>query len=94
MTLALSLPANPAKSLILAATYAVVFFSIIVQRSTLGFVARRTVATQRSRRLNNEPPGSTERVLAARCSVLARLRDEGRARPQSAPRRTSSLGAL
>ena len=35
--------ADPAKPTILAATYAVVLFSIIVQGSTLGFVAKRTV---------------------------------------------------
>jgi CPA1 family monovalent cation:H+ antiporter len=44
VALALSLPDNPAKSLILAATYAVVLFSIIVQGSTLGIVTKRTVA--------------------------------------------------
>lgn len=44
VALALSLPDNQAKPLILAATYAVVLFSIIVQGSTLGLVARRTVA--------------------------------------------------
>jgi CPA1 family monovalent cation:H+ antiporter len=43
VALALSLPDTPAKSLILTATYAVVLFSIIVQGSTLGIVARRTV---------------------------------------------------
>ncbi|MEP7173798.1 MAG: sodium:proton antiporter [Aestuariivirga sp.] len=43
VALALSVPAGPAKPSILAATYAVVLFSIIVQGSTLGFVARRTV---------------------------------------------------
>lgn len=43
VALALSLPDDPAKPAILAATYAVVLFSIIVQGSTLGFVARRTV---------------------------------------------------
>lgn len=45
VALALSLPDNPTKPLILAATYAVVLFSVIVQGSTLGIVARRTVAT-------------------------------------------------
>jgi monovalent cation:H+ antiporter, CPA1 family len=43
VALVLSLPDNPAKPLVLAATYAVVLFSIIVQGSTLGLVARRTV---------------------------------------------------
>lgn len=42
IALALSLPGNPAKVAILAATYAVVLFSVIVQGSTLGWVARRT----------------------------------------------------
>ncbi|MGY4466855.1 NhaP-type Na+/H+ or K+/H+ antiporter [Bradyrhizobium sp. LB9.1b] len=45
VALALSLPDNPTKTPILAATYAVVLFSIIVQGSTLGMVARRTVGT-------------------------------------------------
>jgi CPA1 family monovalent cation:H+ antiporter len=43
VALALSVPDGPAKSVILAATYAVVLFSVIVQGSTLGFVARKTV---------------------------------------------------
>ncbi|QXC52572.1 sodium:proton antiporter (plasmid) [Agrobacterium salinitolerans] len=48
VALALSVPDSPAKSVILSGTYAIVLFSIIVQGSTLGFVARRTV-------LNNPP---------------------------------------
>lgn len=43
VALALSIPDNPDKSVILAATYAVVLFSIIVQGSTLGLVARWTI---------------------------------------------------
>ena len=43
VALALSIPEGPAKPAILAATYAVVLFSLIVQGSTLGFVARKTV---------------------------------------------------
>ena len=43
VALALSLPEGPDKSAILAATYAVVLFTIIVQGSTLGIVARRTL---------------------------------------------------
>ena len=43
VALALSVPDGPAKPIILAATYAVVLFSVIVQGSTLGLVARRTV---------------------------------------------------
>ncbi len=43
VALALSLPETEAKSVLLAATYAVVVFSIVVQGSTLGLVARRTV---------------------------------------------------
>jgi hypothetical protein len=42
----MSVPDNPAKPSILAATYGVVLFSIIIQGPTLGFVARRTVATR------------------------------------------------
>ena len=45
VALALSVPDSPAKSAILAATYAVVLFSIIVQGSTLGFVAKKTIRT-------------------------------------------------
>ncbi|MGJ5096245.1 cation:proton antiporter [Bradyrhizobium oligotrophicum] len=44
VALALSLPEDPAKAPILAATYAVVVFSVIVQGSTLGLVARRTLS--------------------------------------------------
>ncbi|MDW5317468.1 sodium:proton antiporter [Rhizobium sp. PL01] len=43
VALALSIPDSEAKPAILAATYAVVLFSIIVQGSTLGLVARKTV---------------------------------------------------
>ncbi|MDI7865246.1 sodium:proton antiporter [Rhizobiaceae bacterium n13] len=43
VALALALPESPAKSAILAATYAVVLFSIVVQGSTLGLVARKTL---------------------------------------------------
>ena len=43
VALALALPDDPAKSAILSATYAVVLFSIIVQGSTLGHVARWTL---------------------------------------------------
>ncbi len=46
VALALSVPESPARPSILAATYAVVLFSIIVQGSTLGFVAKRTVLPQ------------------------------------------------
>ena len=40
VALALSVPDSPAKPVILAATYAVVLFSIIIQGSTLGIVAQ------------------------------------------------------
>lgn len=43
VALALSLPESGTKSLILAATYAVVLFTIVVQGLTLGAVARRTL---------------------------------------------------
>jgi len=43
VALALALPESPWKSAILAATYAVVLFTIVVQGSTLGIVARRTL---------------------------------------------------
>ena len=46
VALALSLPETPEKPVVLAATYAVVLFTIIVQGSTLGIVARRTLAPQ------------------------------------------------
>ncbi len=45
VALALSMPDSDAKPAILAATYAVVLFSIIVQGSTLGLVARKTLRT-------------------------------------------------
>lgn len=48
VALALSVPDGPAKPIILAATYAVVLFSIIVQGSTLGLVARRTILAKGS----------------------------------------------
>jgi CPA1 family monovalent cation:H+ antiporter len=43
VALALSLPDSPAKVTILTSTYAVVLFSIIIQGSTLGWLAKRTV---------------------------------------------------
>ncbi len=43
VALALSIPESDAKPAILAATYAVVLFTIVVQGSTLGLVARRTL---------------------------------------------------
>lgn len=46
IALALAIPEGPAKAAVLAATYAVVLFSVIVQGSTLGYVARRTVLTR------------------------------------------------
>lgn len=45
VALVLSIPESDAKPFILAATYAVVLFSVIVQGSTLGFVAKRTIRT-------------------------------------------------
>jgi monovalent cation:H+ antiporter, CPA1 family len=44
VALALSVPESEAKPAILAATYAVVLFTIIVQGSTLGMVARQTLS--------------------------------------------------
>lgn len=49
IALALSIPSGPAKPAILAATYAVVLFSVIIQGSTLGWVARRTVLRPKAR---------------------------------------------
>ncbi len=46
VALVLSIPDSDAKPFILAATYAVVLFSVIVQGSTLGMVARRTVRVE------------------------------------------------
>jgi CPA1 family monovalent cation:H+ antiporter len=43
VALALALPNDPAKPVILAATYAVVLFTLIVQGSTVGLVAKRTL---------------------------------------------------
>lgn len=45
VVLALAVPDGPSKSIILVATYAVVLFSIAVQDSTLGWLARRNVGT-------------------------------------------------
>ncbi|WP_298957158.1 sodium:proton antiporter [uncultured Methylobacterium sp.] len=47
VALALSVPENAAKPALLAATYAVVLFTIVVQGSTLGMVARRTLREDR-----------------------------------------------
>ena len=46
MALALSVPEGPQKPALLAATYAVVLFSILVQGGTLQAVARRTLRTE------------------------------------------------
>jgi CPA1 family monovalent cation:H+ antiporter len=43
VALALALPEDAAKPVVLAATYAVALFSIVVQGSTLGWVARKTL---------------------------------------------------
>jgi CPA1 family monovalent cation:H+ antiporter len=43
VALALSLPPSPFKDLLLAATYGVVIFSIVVQGLTIEAVVRRTV---------------------------------------------------
>jgi CPA1 family monovalent cation:H+ antiporter len=43
VALALSLPAFPDKNLVLAMTYGVVIFSIVVQGLTIGRVVRRVV---------------------------------------------------
>ena len=51
VALALSLPAVPAKPLILAATYSVVIFSIVVQGLTVETLVRRTVRSGRDDRL-------------------------------------------
>jgi len=48
VALALSLPADAARGPILAATYAVVLFTIVVQGGTLGLVARRTLGAGRA----------------------------------------------
>lgn len=53
VALALSVPDSTARPAILAATYAVVLFSIIVQGSTLGYVARLTVSTPTKDRAAN-----------------------------------------
>ena len=48
VALALSLPDVPEKATLLTATYAVVLFSIIVQGSTLGLVARHTLLGEKA----------------------------------------------
>ncbi len=55
IALALSLPDSDFKPVILAATYAVVLFSVIVQGTTLGWVTRRTVVHRAGRRIIPEP---------------------------------------
>jgi monovalent cation:H+ antiporter, CPA1 family len=55
IALALSVPESPAKSLILASTYAVVLFSIVVQGSTLGLFARKSGLLQ--------PPTPDEKLV-------------------------------
>ena len=52
IALALSLPTGPVKELIVAATYVIVMFSVVVQGSTMGPLARR---------LTRNLPGGTER---------------------------------
>ncbi|MEO6747948.1 MAG: sodium:proton antiporter [Caldimonas sp.] len=54
VALVLALPDDPAKPVILAATYAVVLFTLIVQGSTIGLVARHTLRSP----LAPEPAGS------------------------------------
>ena len=56
VALALSLPSNEASSVILASTYAVVLFSIIVQGSTLSWAARATVHQQDRQPPKEDPP--------------------------------------
>ena len=46
VALALALPNDPAKPIIIVATYGVVLFSIVIQGSTLSGVARRTLARE------------------------------------------------
>ncbi len=46
VALALALPPSAYKSLILSATYGVVLFSIVIQGSTLGLVARKTLGDE------------------------------------------------
>jgi len=46
VALALSIPTSEAKGTILAATYAVVLFSIVIQGLTLGPLVRRVVAVK------------------------------------------------
>jgi CPA1 family monovalent cation:H+ antiporter len=46
IALVLSLPEQAPKSTLLAATYAVVLFTVIVQGSTLGWLARKTIDTE------------------------------------------------
>ena len=50
IALALSVPAGPYKPVIVAATYAVVLFSVLLQAPAVGIAARRLFAAR--------PPGS------------------------------------
>ena len=56
---ALSVPESKAKPTILAANYAVVLFGIIIQGSTLGFVASRLEVTSNDAR-DNENVGPSK----------------------------------
>ena len=56
VALALAVPDSPSKSIILVSTYAVVLFCIVVQGSTLGIVARRTVRPRTVKRQNGSDP--------------------------------------
>ena len=58
IALALSIPKGPNQELILAATYAVVFFSVLVQGSTIGRLARRY-------KPDEEPPEAAGQAAAA-----------------------------
>ena len=58
IALALAIPKGPAQELILAATYACVIFSVLVQGSTIGRLARRY------KPLEDEPDGNEVRATA------------------------------
>ena len=85
VALALSLPNDAAKPAILAATYAVVVFSLLVQGSTLGLVARVSLPTRPDN--PNRLAGFRSGISSAAANAAERVFDNRRvARPNDADR--------
>ena len=60
VALALSLPAGPVRDLLVAATFAAVLFSVLVQRATLGRVIERGKVPHGARLDENGTPETLE----------------------------------